>query len=97
MEQQKSGEHQISVVNTNSNMINNKIGFGIVRSHRIHCISLQVSLVKKSICYRWTIFIAVCSDGRARLWSTETGEIVKEYIGHQKPATCLAFDDRNYR
>lgn len=41
--------------------------------------------------------VTVCSDGKARLWSTETGEIAKEYIGHQKPATCLAFDDRNYR
>jgi len=41
--------------------------------------------------------ISVCSDGKARLWSTETGDITKEYIGHQKPATCLAFDDRTFR
>ncbi|CAF0972394.1 unnamed protein product [Adineta steineri] len=34
--------------------------------------------------------VTVCSDGKARLWSTETGDITKEYIGHQKPATCLA-------
>ena len=40
---------------------------------------------------------SVCSDGKARLWSTETGDITKEYIGHQKPATCLAFDDRVFR
>ena len=39
-------------------------------------------------------WILVCSDGKGRLWSTDTGTVEKEYIGHQKPATCLAFDDR---
>jgi len=41
--------------------------------------------------------VTVCSDGRARLWSMDTGTIAKEYVGHQKPVTCLAFDDRTYR
>jgi WD40 repeat protein len=46
---------------------------------------------------RFENLILVCSDGKARLWSTETGDITKEYIGHQKPTTCLAFDDRTFR
>lgn len=33
------------------------------------------------------------SDGTARLWSIETSEIAKEYIGHQKALTSLAFQD----
>jgi G protein beta subunit-like protein len=29
----------------------------------------------------------------ARFWSIQTGEIKKDYIGHQKPVVCLAFAD----
>lgn len=37
--------------------------------------------------------ITASSDGTARLWSIETSEIAKEYIGHQKALTSLAFQD----
>jgi target of rapamycin complex subunit LST8 len=33
------------------------------------------------------------SDNMARLWSVQTGEIKKDYVGHQKPIVCLAFLD----
>lgn len=33
------------------------------------------------------------SDNTARLWSIETSEIAKEYIGHSKALTSLAFQD----
>lgn len=33
------------------------------------------------------------SDNLARLWCVETGEIKREYSGHQKAVVCLAFND----
>ncbi len=33
------------------------------------------------------------SDNVARLWSLPTNEVKREYVGHQKPLTCLAFKD----
>ena len=33
------------------------------------------------------------SDKLARLWSVQTGEVRRDYIGHQKPVVCLAFSD----
>jgi len=33
------------------------------------------------------------SDKLARLWSVQTGEIKKDYIGHQKLVVCIAFSD----
>lgn len=33
------------------------------------------------------------SDKIARLWTVKTGEIKKDFIGHQKPVVCLAFSD----
>lgn len=33
------------------------------------------------------------SDGCARLWKLDTKEIEREYIGHQKAITSLAFRD----
>lgn len=33
------------------------------------------------------------SDGYARLWKLDTKEIEREYIGHQKAITSLAFRD----
>ena len=33
------------------------------------------------------------SDNLARLWCVETGEIKREYGGHQKAVVCLAFND----
>jgi G protein beta subunit-like protein len=37
--------------------------------------------------------ITASSDGNARLWSIETGEVKREYSGHQKAVICLAFRD----
>ncbi|WAQ97447.1 LST8-like protein [Mya arenaria] len=31
----------------------------------------------------------------ARLWSVDTGEVKKEYSGHQKAVVCLAFRDES--
>lgn len=36
---------------------------------------------------------AASSDNLARLWCVETGEIKREYSGHQKAVVCLAFND----
>jgi len=38
--------------------------------------------------------ITASSDNMARLWSVETGEVRREYSGHQRVVTCLAFRDR---
>lgn len=38
------------------------------------------------------LFLA-SSDGIARLWNIESGEIEREYSGHQKAITALAFVD----
>lgn len=37
--------------------------------------------------------LAASSDNLARLWCVETGEIKREYGGHQKAVVCLAFND----
>nr|BAN20635.1 vegetatible incompatibility protein HET-E-1, putative [Riptortus pedestris] len=37
--------------------------------------------------------ITASSDGIARLWNLETGAIEREYSGHQKPITALAYSD----
>ncbi|KAI5698838.1 hypothetical protein M8J75_012584 [Diaphorina citri] len=37
--------------------------------------------------------LTASSDGVARLWNIETGEVDKEYSGHQKAITSLAFCD----
>ncbi|XP_053214192.1 target of rapamycin complex subunit lst8-like [Panonychus citri] len=37
--------------------------------------------------------ITASSDNNARLWSINTGEVKKEYVGHQGPITALAFSD----
>lgn len=33
------------------------------------------------------------SDNMARLWQTNTGEVIREYVGHQKAVTAIAFSD----
>lgn len=33
------------------------------------------------------------SDNMARLWQTNTGDIIREYSGHQKAVTAIAFSD----
>lgn len=37
--------------------------------------------------------VTASSDNLARLWCVETGEIKREYGGHQKAVVCLAFND----
>lgn len=37
--------------------------------------------------------ILASSDGIARLWNASTGIIEREYMGHQKAVTALAFRD----
>ncbi|ESO06707.1 hypothetical protein HELRODRAFT_106302 [Helobdella robusta] len=33
------------------------------------------------------------SDGLARLWNTVSGDVIREFTGHSKAITCLAFKD----
>lgn len=33
------------------------------------------------------------SDNVARLWNVNSGEVIREYVGHQKAVTCVAFRD----
>ena len=40
---------------------------------------------------------AASSDGVARLWNVETGAVEREYNGHQKAVTSLAFRDEIIR
>lgn len=40
-----------------------------------------------------TLLPTASSDNLARLWCVETGEIKREYSGHQKAVVCLAFND----
>ncbi|XP_053131661.1 target of rapamycin complex subunit LST8 isoform X1 [Hemicordylus capensis] len=37
--------------------------------------------------------VTASSDNLARLWCVESGEIKREYSGHQKAVVCLAFND----
>ena len=37
--------------------------------------------------------LTASSDNMARLWAVDTGEVKKEYSGHQKAVVCLAFRD----
>lgn len=41
----------------------------------------------------YLIFYAASSDGIARLWNASTGIVEREYQGHQKAVTALAFRD----
>lgn len=41
--------------------------------------------------------VAGSSDNIARLWSVETGEIKREYTGHQKTISAIAFRDVLYQ
>lgn len=40
-----------------------------------------------------SISVAASSDGVARLWNVATGVVEREYQGHQKAITALAFRD----
>ena len=45
----------------------------------------DISLIKQ--------LFSASSDNVARLWNVETGEVKREYSGHQKAIVCLAFKD----
>jgi len=38
------------------------------------------------------VFLA-SSDTYARLWNIESGQVERQYSGHTKAVTCLAFQD----
>ncbi|CAH8436502.1 unnamed protein product [Schistosoma curassoni] len=41
--------------------------------------------------------LTATSDGVARLWNLETGEVPVEYKGHQRAITCMAFRDHSLK
>ena len=43
------------------------------------------------------ISVTASSDHVARLWHTEKSDPVREYRGHTKPVTALAYNDSNSR
>jgi G protein beta subunit-like protein len=43
------------------------------------------------------MFHVASSDGVARLWNVQTGAVEREYNGHQKAVTSLAFRDEIVR
>jgi WD40 repeat protein len=43
---------------------------------------------------RTATVVAASSDNCARLWSVENGTVQREYTGHQKAVTALAFCDQ---
>jgi WD40 repeat protein len=49
-------------------------------------------LMSTMLSFDFFVFSA-SSDNMARLWSVDTGEVKKEYSGHQKAVACLAFRD----
>lgn len=50
------------------------------------------NLIFIHLIFKKIVFLA-SSDGLARLWHTESAEIEREYTGHQKAVTALAFVD----
>ena len=55
-------------------------------------ISICDSTIGAMLSFDFFVFSA-SSDNMARLWSVDTGEVKKEYSGHQKAVACLAFRD----
>lgn len=58
----------------------------------------KVDIIYAGIYLRSALFVffsvfSASSDNLARLWCVETGEIKREYSGHQKAVVCLAFND----
>jgi target of rapamycin complex subunit LST8 len=40
-----------------------------------------------------SLLFTASSDKVARLWRVQTGQVIREYTGHQKPIVCLAYSD----
>ena len=53
---------------------------------------LETTLYNHVVLSNFDFFLA-SSDNIARLWCVETGEVKREYSGHQKAVVCLAFRD----
>lgn len=75
-------------------------GYGMQRSVPTHNICLPVNLINlqyyqlQNICKVFFILLNIASSsGKARLWRLDTKEIEREYVGHQKAITALAFRD----
>lgn len=45
------------------------------------------------MCNSNILYYLASSDGVARLWNVSTGTVEREYQGHQKAVTALAFRD----
>ncbi|CAH8667864.1 unnamed protein product [Dicrocoelium dendriticum] len=68
--------------------------FGIAASHKVTASGLYwVWDCAFSADSRF--LITATSDGIARLWNLETGEVPIEYKGHQRAITCMAFRDHS--
>ena len=60
------------------------------------CVLLVILVAKCSVYHCEESSDCSCpasSDQTARLWSVDGGDVKREYTGHQKPITCLAFRD----
>jgi len=53
------------------------------------CVCCVVSSDSMTVC----VFVVVSSDSVARLWTVQTGEVKREYTGHQKAVVALAFKE----
>lgn len=79
------------------------VGLCILWGFTVHCYRCALANTVKEFAivykhgYCLIILIFICfsasSDNLARLWCVETGEIKREYSGHQKAVVCLAFND----
>lgn len=68
-------------------------GFGMQLLVLIHNIYLQVCFLIDSLREEINFYFLASSSGKARLWRLDTKEVEREYIGHQKAITALAFRD----
>jgi G protein beta subunit-like protein len=54
---------------------------------------MYLGLFELIIIQKMLFLFAASSDNMARLWNVESGEVKREYSGHQKAVVCLAFKD----
>lgn len=46
-----------------------------------------------AFCADSSYLVTACSDHVARLWNLRTGDVVRQYYGHQSAVTCVALND----
>lgn len=71
-------------------------GYGMLRSvqtHNIYLLVLNIFYFSFKVLINFWCLFAASSAGKARLWRLDTKEVEREYIGHQKAITALAFRD----